>query len=174
VAAYYEGTIMYSAEIPYGSDLITRDLAIGLGTSFAIAEKVKIAHGAADPSCITADVDVEVRGDAGQVPLHVKTRAIANMIGPRLEEIFAMVNESLHNSGYVDLVLPGNIILAGGGSLLQGVADAIQKHMGFRVRAGAARPDLVQAEEQWLSPAYSTALGLLYCSNTPPCGVTLD
>ncbi len=160
---YCDGAIAYSKEIAFGSDLITRDLAIGLKTSFPTAEKIKLNHGVAYDSSI-ADVDIECPGDEGSGLLRTKKSTILGIVGPRVEEIFSIVNEDLRNSPYFDLIVPGNAILTGGGSLMPGMVDAAQRFVEMSVRLGKPPLNLVQADEKWLSPAYSTALGLLYCS----------
>jgi cell division protein FtsA len=167
---YCEGAIRYAKEISFGSDLITRDLAIGLKTSFATAEKIKIDHGIAHPSLMNGDDDIQCRGDDGQMLLRVKKTMLMDIIGPRVEEIFSIAGEDLRNSGYFDMIIPGGAVLTGGGSLMRGMADAAQKWVGMSVHQGAPPSNLVQADEQWLSPIYSTALGLLHYSSPPRRG----
>ena len=65
------------------------------------------------------------------------------------------------------MVAPGGAILTGGGALMPGMEAAASQILGVSVRRGVPHPDLVEVDEAWLSPAYSTALGLLYYSTTP-------
>lgn len=170
LGVYCEGSIKYSKEIPLGCDFITRDLAVGLKTSINTAEKIKIAHGIAHPSLLNGDAEFECHGIDGRTPLKVKTSTMMGIILPRVEEIFSVIAEDLQNSSYADVVAPGGAILTGGGSLMRGTAQAAQQILGLPVRVGLAHPDQVSADEQWLSPVYSTALGLLLYSQSPRWG----
>ncbi len=170
LGVYCEGAIKYSKEIAFGSDFITRDLAVGLKTSIATAERIKVEHGIAHPSLLNGDADIECHGIDGRTPLRVKTSTMMGIILPRVEEIFSAVASDLQDSSYADVVAPGGAILTGGGSLMRGTIDAAQVVMGVPVRRGVPHPDAVQAAEAWLSPAYSTALGLLQYSTAPRWG----
>ncbi|OGS01022.1 MAG: cell division protein FtsA [Elusimicrobia bacterium RBG_16_66_12] len=170
IGVYSEGAIKYSREIPIGSDFITRDLAVGLKTSIATAERIKVEHGIAHPGLLNGDADIECHGIDGRTPLRVKTSTMMGYILPRVEEIFSVVAEDLQNSTYADIVAPGGAILTGGGSLMRGTIEAAEQILGVTVRRGVPHPDLVQADEVWLSPAYSTALGLLHYSTSPRWG----
>ena len=170
MAAYCDGSIVYSAEIPYGSDLITRDLAIALKTSFTSAERLKLNYGISDASAMTDDSGITVSGEDGRPPLRVEPRKLAEVIAPRLEEIFSMASEKLRDSGYYDVLLPGNAVLTGGGALLRGMCEAAQKYIGMPASLGSPTVTLAEKSKQWLSPEYSTALGLLHVSNNPRWG----
>ncbi|HET8733153.1 MAG TPA: cell division protein FtsA [Anaeromyxobacteraceae bacterium] len=170
IGVYSEGTIRYSKEIPIGADFITRDLAVGLKTSIATAERIKVEHGIAHPSLLNGDADIDCHGIDGRTPMSIKTSTMMGIILPRIEEIFSVVAEDLQASSYADVVAPGGAILTGGGSMMRGTVDAAQQILGVPVRRGVPHPDLVQAEEPWLSPQYSTALGLLQYSTSPRWG----
>lgn len=170
IGVYCEGAIKYSKELGLGSDFITRDLAIGLKTSIATAEKIKVEHGIAHPELLNGDSDIECHGIDGRTPMRVKTSTMMGIILPRVEEIFSIVAEDLQNSSYADVVAPGGAILTGGGSMMRGTVEAASQVLGIPVRRGVPHPDLIQAEEQWLSPVYSTALGLLQYSMAPRWG----
>jgi cell division protein FtsA len=71
-------------------------------------------------------------------------------------------------------VVPGGTILTGGGSLMRGTVQAAEQILKMPVRLGVAHPDQVIAEEQWLAPAFSTALGLLLYSRQTRYGLTLS
>jgi cell division protein FtsA len=167
VGVYCEGAIKYSKELPIGSDFITRDLAVGLKTSIATAERIKVEHGIAHPTLLNGDEDIEGHGIDGRTPMRVKTSTMMGIILPRVEEIFSIVAEDLQNSSYADVVAPGGVILTGGGSLMRGTVEAAQQILGVPVRSGTPHPDQVQADEVWQSPSFSTALGLLVYSQSP-------
>jgi cell division protein FtsA len=170
LGVYCEGAIRYSKELGLGADFITRDLAVGLKTSIATAEKIKVSHGIAHPTLLNGDADIECNGIDGRTPMRIKTSTMMGIILPRVEEIFSVVAEDLQNSSYADVIAPGGAILTGGGSMMRGTIEAASQILGVPVRRGVPHPDHIQADEQWLSPVYSTALGLLQYSTSPRWG----
>ncbi len=164
LGVYSEGSIRYSKELAIGSDFITRDLAVGLRTSLATAERIKMEHGIAHPSLLNGDAEIEFHGVDGRTPSRVKTSTMMGIILPRVEEIFSVIAEELQSSSYADLVVPGGAVLTGGGSLMRGTLAAAEQILGMPVRLGMAHPDLFTADEPWLNPTYATALGLLHFS----------
>ena len=170
LGVYCEGAIKYSKELPLGADFITRDLAVGLKTSIATAERIKTEHGIAHPGLLNGDADIECHGIDGRTPLRIKTSTMMGIILPRVEEIFSVIAEDLQNSSYSDVIAPGGAILTGGGSMMRGTLEAAGQILGVPVRRGVPHPDHIQADEQWLSPVYSTALGLLQYSTSPRWG----
>ena len=164
LGVYCEGSIKYSKELAIGSDFITRDLAVGLRTSLATAERIKMEHGLAHPSLLNGDKEVDFSGVDGRTPHSVKTSTMMGIILPRVEEIFSLIAEDLQGSSYADLVVSGGAILTGGGSLMRGTTAAAEQILGMPVRVGIPHPEQVLAEEGWLTPNYATALGLLQFS----------
>ena len=115
IGIYSEGSIRYSKELPVGSDFITRDLAVGLRTSLATAERLKVEHGFAHPSFLGEDEELEFNGVDGRTPGKIKVSAVMGIVLPRVEEILTLIEEDIRNSSYADVVGPGGVILAGGG-----------------------------------------------------------
>ena len=163
---YSEGSIRYSKELPIGSDFITRDLAMGLRTSLATAERLKVEHGFAHPSLLGDDEELEFNGVDGRTPGKIRVSAVMGIVLPRVEEILTLVEEDIRNSPYADIVGPGGVVLAGGGALMRGMGDAANQILGMPARVAVPHPDMFSVEPAWSSPAYSTALGLL--SNSLP------
>jgi cell division protein FtsA len=170
IGVYCEGAIRYSKELGLGSDFITRDLAVGLKTSIATAEKIKLEHGIAHKTLLNGDADIDCNGIDGRTPMRIKTSTMMSIILPRVEEIFSVVAEDLQNSSFMDVVAPGGAILTGGGSMMRGTIEAATAILEMPVRRGVPHPDHIQADEAWLSPVYSTALGLLQYSTAPRWG----
>ncbi|MBI4374992.1 MAG: cell division protein FtsA [Elusimicrobia bacterium] len=164
LGVYSEGSVRYSKELAIGSDFITRDLAVGLRTSISTAEKIKMDHGIAHPSLLNGDEEIDFHGVDGRTPNRIKTSTMMGIILPRVEEIFSLIAEELQNSSYADVVVPGGVILTGGGSLMRGTKEAAEQILGMPVRVGMPHPDLFVGDEQWLTPSFSTALGLLHFS----------
>lgn len=170
LGVYSEGSLRYSKELSIGSDFITRDLAIGLRTSLFTAEKIKMAHGIAHSALLNGDDEIKFHGVDGRTPHSVKTSTMMGIILPRVEEIFSIIGDDLSNSSYADLAVSGGAILAGGGSLLRGMQPAAEEVLKMQVRVGVAHPDQIISEEQWLTPTYATALGLLSYSSSSHFG----
>lgn len=164
IGVYSEGSIKYSKELPIGSDFITRDIAVGLRTSLATAERIKMEHGIAHPSLLNGDEDISFHGVDGRTPSRIKLSQMMGIILPRVEEIFSLVADDLQASSYADVVGPGGAILTGGGSMMRGTLAAAEQILQMPVRLGAPHPELVDADERWLAPGYATALGLLVFS----------
>ncbi len=151
--------IWYASVIPVGGDYITRDLAMGLRTPLAAAERVKIEHGIALVDAVTADEIVEVPDVAGTTTQRVARKAIAAIIQPRVEEIFGIILKEIARSGR-EGVLPGGIVITGGTACLPGMAEIGQQETGLPVRVGypegqGGYTDLVR------NPACACAVGLL-------------
>ena len=164
LGVYCEGSLRYSKELAIGSDFITRDLAVGLRTSVATAERIKMEHGIAHPSLLNGDHEIEFSGVDGRTPNRIKTSTMMGIILPRVEEIFSLVSEDLQSSTFADLVVPGGAVITGGGSLMRGTAAAAEQVLGMQVRLAMPHPDFFSCDDQWLNPTYSTALGLLHFS----------
>ena len=170
LGVYSEGSIRYSKEIGIGSDFITRDLAVGLRTSMATAERLKIAHGLAHSSLLTGDDEIEFNRVDGRTADKVKPSTMMNYILPRVEEIMTIVADDLQASSYAELVSPGGVILTGGGSQMKGFAAAAGELLGMQTRIGLAHPDQVTGDEKWFSPVYATAMGLMTFAHTSRWG----
>ncbi|MBI5882816.1 MAG: cell division protein FtsA [Elusimicrobia bacterium] len=164
IGIFCDGSIRYSRELAFGADLITRDLAVGLRTSYPTAEKIKIGHGVAHPSLLNGDDEIDYVGIDGRSSASIRKRAMMDFILPRVEEIFTLVAEDLKKSSYADMVVSGGAILTGGGSLLRGSIEAARQILEIPVRAGTAHPDQIECDERWLDPAFATSLGLLHYS----------
>ncbi|OGR85036.1 MAG: cell division protein FtsA [Elusimicrobia bacterium RIFCSPHIGHO2_02_FULL_57_9] len=171
---YSEGSIRYSKELAIGSDFITRDLAVGLRTSLAAAEKIKMEHAVAHPALLNGDNEIDFHGVDGRSLQKVKTSAMMGIILPRVEEIFSLIADDLQNSSYADLVVSGGAVITGGGSLMRGTTAAAEQILGMPVRVGMAHPDFFEAESPWLNPTYATALGLLHFSRQVRWGCGLN
>lgn len=159
MAIYLEGHIRYTKNISLGSDLITRDLACGLKTSRVNAMGIKEKYGVALPSFLELDETITVPGLDNTLHQY-KISELLPYIQPRVEEILDEVNREIKNSNYPDL--PGGCILTGGGSLLKGMPEAVSQVLGIeQVRMGLVPKEFVIADEEYLTPAYTTAISIL-------------
>lgn len=160
VAVFLENTLVDTFALPVGGNHVTRDLAIGLRTPLEEAERLKVLYGCALPERVSPDETVEVMELGKGKPRPVPKRALAEIIEPRMRELFELALERLERNGWTPL-LAGGIVLTGGGSLLDGVSDLAQSvFRGLPVRIG--EPFLPPGAPQDLkSPIYATVVGLV-------------
>jgi cell division protein FtsA len=141
-----------------GGANVTNDVAIGLKTSIQVAEELKIKHGTCDLRTIGEDeqISVSVLGeDAGRT---VSRLEVSQIIEARMRETFELLRNEIRAAGVG--MLPAGVILTGGASQLSGAAELGREvlEMPVRVAAPAGIGGLV---DTLLTPAYSTAVGLL-------------
>jgi cell division protein FtsA len=159
VAIWVEGCIRHSAVIPMGGHHLTSDLAIGLRTAPEDAEKIKLQYGVASSQLLNDDENIEVPSVGGRPPRVMPRNVVAQILSPRVEEMFEMVRREIRRAGYDGMLVAGGV-LTGGTSLLPGMAEVAEQVLNLSVRLG--RPlgvgglrDIVQ------NPMYSTAVGLI-------------
>ncbi len=167
VAVFFDGELIHTDILPVGGAQVTNDIASGLSTPLAHAERVKTLWGTCLPSPSDERQLIEVPpidAEASE-PSQVQRSLLVNIIRPRLEEIFEMVRTRLEDAG-LDSVARRQVVLIGGASQLPGAADLAGMIMGKRVRAGRTRtlPGLPEAAT---GPAFATVVGLIrYAAET--------
>jgi cell division protein FtsA len=145
--------------LPIGGNHLTNDIAAGLRTPFASAETIKAQSGIALYSEVGRNDTVEVSSPGDHEPRVLSRSVLAEIIEPRMLELFTLVLRTLEEGGEDKLIKSG-IVLTGGQSELQGIVRAAEKVFHLPVRIGRAQAsrgvtDLVS------KPQYSTAIGLL-------------
>ncbi len=160
VAVFHGGAVEGTFEIPLGGRHITRDLAAGLRTTLAEAERVKKEFGSAVLSNTRKDEEVEIAPlySTGTVQ-RVSRRHIAEIIIPRTEEILEFVDEHLEKNGLRSLLGAG-VVLTGGSSQLPGLPELAEEMLGLPVRIGSPS-GLSGLMDVVDSPSHSTSVGLL-------------
>jgi cell division protein FtsA len=159
IAAFSNGAICHTSAIPIGGEAVTRDLAQLLRTSTEDAEDLKRKFGYAFPKLVPGDEMVQVRGVGTEVVERVPRRLLAEIIQPRMEEIFQLVKQDLRRAKIHELVT-GGMVLSGGGSQLAGTARlASQLLDGIPVRLGSPR-NLSGLSDSVSNPMYATGVGL--------------
>jgi len=135
IAVYHSGSVVHSAVLPMAGGFITHDLAQCLETSLREAESIKLRYGCADETTVDTHGYIEVAGMGGRPPRLVSRRFIAEIIQPRVEEIFEKVQQSIERSGYAERLTSG-VVLAGGSSMMPGVVDVAAATIGLPARLG--------------------------------------
>ena len=159
LAVFSDGTICHSAVLPVGGQHITTDLQIGLRTSLADAEKMKVRYGAALVDMVKDTEVVEVPSVGGRPPHPMSRREIAEIIQPRVEEMFELVLQEIRRSGYEGKLAAG-VVITGGTSMLEGMPDAAELVLNLPGRRGVpfgvgGLRDIVN------NPMFSTGVGLI-------------
>jgi cell division protein FtsA len=162
IAVFFEGKLVYSAAIPVGGQHVTNDIARGLTTSLADAERIKTLYGSAHTTGgdDSATIDVPPIGEEEHShPNYVPRSLLTGIIQPRIEETFELVRAKLVDSG-INQIAGRRVILTGGASQLPGLCDIGQLILDKQIRLG--RPQRVKGlAESTGGPAFSTAAGLL-------------
>ncbi len=162
-ASFYEGNMVYLDSVPVGGGRASSDLAQGLGTTFAAAERLKTLHGAVALAQVHAFeiVDAPRLGEDGRLEAGTTSKAeLANMLRPRFEEILELLEKRLTAASAQYRPLPRRIVLTGGASQMPGMRDVAEEV--FRAPVRLARPSRVTGlGEAYEIPAFSAASGLL-------------
>jgi len=159
VAIFTQGAIRHTAVIPIAGDQITSDIAMALRTPTADAENIKISHGVALRQLADPNQMIEVPGIGERAPRALSRQTLAEVIEPRVEELFSLVQQVLRDSGFEELLSSG-IVLTGGSSVMQGMIELGEEIFHMPVRVGLPRYAGGLAEVV-RSPRYATAVGLV-------------
>jgi cell division protein FtsA len=158
VAVYEEGDVLYSSVLPVGAGHITNDLAIGLRTDVDTAEKIKLkyvrAHYPKGSASEKIKID-ELEGDGAVVT----RKELQEIAGARLDEIFKLVRGELKKVGK-DQLLPGGVVLTGGGAKLAGIDELAKQALRLPVVIG--QPSGFSGITDRISdPAFAAPVGLM-------------
>src|SRR5881398_2927806 len=159
VAIFSAGAIQHTSVIPLGGNHLTNDIAVGLRTPMHEAEKIKVKFGSAQGSSLDKDDTIEVPSVGGRAPRVLSRRILCEIIEPRVEELFQLVQREIQKAGQEDLLASG-VVLTGGTTQLHGMPELAEEVLGLPVRRGLPRgigglTDVVK------SPQHATAVGLL-------------
>jgi cell division protein FtsA len=163
IAVFSEGKLAYTSAIPVGGNHVTSDIARGLTTSLADAERIKTLYGSAHATGIDdgAMIDVPPIGEEEHAqPNYVPKSLLTGIIQPRIEETFELVRAKLVDSGAYQLT-GRRIVLTGGASQLPGLTDIAQLILDKQIRSGIPQRIKGLAEATG-GPAFSTCAGLLH------------
>jgi len=159
ISVFFDGAIQHTAVVALGGKNVTSDIAIGLRTSVAQAEDLKLSHGAALASMVDAEEILPVPGVAGRSTREISAHVLASIIEPRFEEILSMVHREVNRSGVGDILTSG-LVLTGGGALLPGAAELAEQIFDAPVRLGRLAR-VASTPEDLNNNRYATAHGLL-------------
>ncbi|MBM3116521.1 cell division protein FtsA [Jeongeupia naejangsanensis] len=159
LAVFMGGAIRHTAVIPIAGDQITNDIAMALRTPTAEAENIKIQHGVALRHMTDPQQMIEVPGVGERGSRQMSRHTLAEVVEPRIEELYALVQAELRRNGFEDRLSSG-IVITGGAALMPGMVELAEEIFHMPVRLGL--PKYVGGlAEVVKNPRYSTAVGLL-------------
>jgi cell division protein FtsA len=159
ICIFVGGALVHTGVINIGGNHITNDVAVGMRTPQVEAEKIKIRHGCCMKELIAPEETIEVPGVGGRQPRIVARRLLAEIIEPRVEEMFQLIKAEIEKTGYTDLIGSG-VVMTGGCSMLEGMPELAELVFDMPVKRGfpsgmGGMRDIVN------SPKYATGVGLL-------------
>ncbi|HEX6548983.1 MAG TPA: cell division protein FtsA [Candidatus Dormibacteraeota bacterium] len=163
VAVYSDGSVLRLSVLPVGGNHVTNDIAIGLRTTPIDAETLKLNYGHTLPEVIPAEERVEVRQVGGDRIQAMPRRFLAEIIGPRMREIFQLARDEVRKSGH-DGLLPAGVVVTGGAARLMGTTDAAQVVFDAAVRLGLPT-GVGGLADRAAGPSCAAAVGLIKWSS---------
>jgi cell division protein FtsA len=159
IAVYSGGAVVHTGTLPLGGNSLTSDIALGLGTSFAEAESVKREYGSLADDPALADVTFMVRSLDARTLRTVAASRLRAIVAPRMEEIFRLAKANIAANGAPHVALH-EVVLTGGGALIDGVEPAAADFFGVPARVGVPAP-VPGLTDVFRQPQFSTAVGLV-------------
>ncbi len=159
LAVWTQGAIRHTAVIPIAGDQVTNDIAMALRTPTREAEDIKRKFGCALSDLADPEDALDVAGVDDRPSRRLSRRALADVIQPRVEELYELIQAELRRAGFEE-VLSSGIVLTGGASIMPGMIELGEEVFHMPVRLGipkyyGALADVVQ------NPRFATACGLL-------------
>ncbi len=159
IAVFSQGAIRHTAVIPIAGDQITNDIAMALRTPTKEAEEIKVRYGCALRQLADPAEMLEVPGVGDRGPRQLSRQTLSEVIEPRVEELYSLIQAELRRSRFEDLLSSG-IVLTGGSSAMTGMVELAEEVFHMPVRLGI--PQYVGGlAEVVRTPRFSTGVGLL-------------
>ena len=160
IAVFTEGSIRHTANIPIAGDQVTNDIAMALRTPTQYAEDIKIKYACALTQLAGLDETIKVPSVGDRPPRDLSRQALAEVVEPRYDELFTLVQAELRRSGFEDLIAAG-IVLTGGTSKMHGVVELAEEIFHVPVRLGSPM-GAFGLQDVTDNPIYATGVGLLH------------
>ncbi len=160
VAIFERGSLWYTSIIPIGGDNFTNDIAVGLRTPIPEAERIKKKFGCVSSPPMDEEDTIEVPSvGRGKKPRILSRQLLADIIQPRAEEIFRLVDNDIKRMGY-EKSLNSGIVLTGGTALLEGLEEVAEEIFDLPVRRGDPS-GIGGLAERVNTPDYAASVGLI-------------
>ncbi len=159
MALFKDNNLKFIYELTLGGHNLTNDISIGLRTPLPEAEKIKIEHGTCIPENVKKGTTIEVPGVGGRAPKKLSKDILAEILEPRVEEIFSLLKTELHSNG-LENSFPAGFVLTGGSVVLEGISELAESVFSVPVRIG--EPDKIGGLKDIVkNPAHATGVGLV-------------
>ncbi len=159
IAIFTGGSIRHTAVIPIAGDQVTNDIAMALRTPTQNAEEIKIKYACALTQLAGAEETIKVPSVGDRPPRDLSRQALAEVVEPRYEELFTLIQSELRRSGFEDVIAAG-IVLTGGTSKMEGVVELAEEIFHMPVRL-ASPQGVTGLSDVVNNPMYATGVGLL-------------
>ncbi len=159
IAIFANDTIKHTGVLALGGQNLTNDIAFGLRTPMASAERIKVKYGCAMVDLVHQDEVIEVSTVGGREPRRLSRQLLAEICQPRMEEVLDLVDQELTRSGCKHLISAG-VVLTGGSALIDGCQELAEQVFNLPTRIGYPR-NVGGLKDVVNSPKYATAVGLL-------------
>ncbi len=159
IAVFKNGAIRHTAVIPIAGDQMTNDIAVAFRTPTQSAEEIKVKHGCALRQLADAREVVEVPGVDGREPRQLSIQTLAEVIEPRVVELYEFVQQELRRSGMEEMIASG-IVITGGSAAMRGMMELGEEIFHTPVRLGMPRY-VAGLSEVISNPRYATGVGLV-------------
>ncbi len=159
IAVFKNGSISHTAVIGIAGDQMTNDIAVAFRTPTQSAEDIKVKHGCALRQLADPRETVEVQGVDGREARQLSLQTLAEVIEPRVVELYELVLQELRRSGMEEMIASG-IVITGGSSMMRGMMELGEEIFHMPVRLGL--PRYIEGLSDVVSnPRYATGVGLV-------------
>ena len=159
IAIFTDGSIRHTGVIPIAGDQVTNDIAMALRTPTQHAEEIKIRFACALTQLAGPEETIKVPSVGDRPPRDLSRQSLAEVVEPRYDELFTLIQSELRRSGYEELI-PAGVVLTGGTSKIEGAVELAEEIFHMPVRVGA--PQYARGLHDIIrNPIYATAVGLL-------------
>lgn len=167
IALFRDNNVKFIYELTVGGHNLTNDISIGLRTPLPEAEKIKIDHGTCMPEHVRNGATIEVPAVGGRAPKKLSKAILAEILEPRVEEIFSLLKKELFSNG-LENAFPAGFVLTGGSVVMDGVTEIAESVFNVPIRIG--EPDKIGGLKDIVkNPAYATGVGLVIFGSNATC-----
>ncbi len=159
IAVFKQGAIRHTAVVPIAGDQMTNDIAVAFRTPTQAAEDIKVKHGCALRQLADAREIIEVPGVDGRDAKQLSVQTLAEVLEPRIVELYELVLSELRRSGMEDMIASG-IVITGGSAMMRGMVELGEEIFHMPVRLGLPRY-VGGLSEVVSNPRYATGVGLI-------------
>lgn len=159
IAVFHGGSLRHTAVIPIAGDQVSNDIAVALRTPTQCAEDLKIKYACALAQLASSDENIQVPSVGERPPRRLARQTLAEVVQPRYEELFSLVQDELRRSGLEDVIAAG-VVLTGGSSRMEGVCELAEEIFHMPVRIGIPM-NVSGLTDVVANQVHATAVGLV-------------